>query len=85
MKSENIEQLSKLIDLGEVSPQVKLRRRSPTLLKLQWLAERVRKVERIKGEVAAGTYRVDSQLVAKSILTFSHNVDLDSSIESEND
>jgi hypothetical protein len=43
-------------------------RRSPTLLKLQWLAERVRKMERIKSEVGSGTYSVDSNLVAKAML-----------------
>ncbi len=42
--------------------------RKPTLLKLQWLAERARKCEVIRQQVANGTYRVDSEAVAKAIL-----------------
>ena len=48
------------------------RPRSHTVLKLQWLAERVRKCERIKNEIAKGTYNVSSHDVAKSML----NLDL---------
>ena len=44
------------------------RRRSPTLLKMQWLAERVRKAERIRKQVQNGTYHADSKEVAKSLL-----------------
>ncbi|MFN8391653.1 MAG: flagellar biosynthesis anti-sigma factor FlgM [Bdellovibrionota bacterium] len=45
-----------------------------TTLKLQWLAERLRKTEQIKKAVAAGTYRVESKLVAQALLGI--NVDL---------
>ena len=38
------------------------------MLKLDWLAERVRKVESIKAQVAAGEYRTDSRDVAKALL-----------------
>ncbi|MCC6932155.1 MAG: flagellar biosynthesis anti-sigma factor FlgM [Deltaproteobacteria bacterium] len=41
---------------------------NPSLIKLQWLAERARKVERIKRELEAGTYQVDSTLLAKALL-----------------
>lgn len=44
------------------------RPRKATMLKLQWLSERLRKCERIKREIEAGTYRVDSEEVAKAIL-----------------
>ena len=44
------------------------RPRKATMLKLQWLSERLRKCERIKREIQAGTYHVDSEEVAKAIL-----------------
>ena len=43
-------------------------RRSPTLLKLEWLGERLRRAERIKGELLAGTYQVSSESIAKKML-----------------
>ena len=42
--------------------------RSMTVLKLQWLAERVRKCQAIKEAVDSGTYRIPSEKVAMSIL-----------------
>ncbi|MBL7661304.1 flagellar biosynthesis anti-sigma factor FlgM [bacterium] len=51
------------------SEGIEVRRpRKATLLKLQWLAERIRKVERIKKELAEGTYAVSSEDVARSML-----------------
>ncbi len=44
------------------------RPRSATMLKLQWLAERVRKCEKIRKAVAEGSYSVDSREVAKAIM-----------------
>ncbi len=44
------------------------RRRSPTLLKMQWLAERVRNAETIRKQVQKGTYNVDSKEVARALL-----------------
>ena len=44
------------------------RPRSMTTLKLQWLAERVRKCKRIKEALENGTYSVSSEEVAKAIL-----------------
>lgn len=44
------------------------RRRNPTLLKLQWLSERVRRADRIKREIAAGTYCIDTTAVARALL-----------------
>jgi len=43
------------------------RPRSMTTLKLQWVAERVRKCRRIKEALDNGTYHVDSREVAKSL------------------
>lgn len=45
--------------------------RSMTVLKLQWLAERVRKCQAIKEAVDSGTYRIPPQKVAMSILNIS--------------
>ena len=66
IKTNRKEGSKKVFEQEQATPSV--RRRSPTLLKMQWLAERVRKCERIRKQVEAGTYEVDSQVVAKSLL-----------------
>ncbi len=43
------------------------RRRGLTSLTLEWLAEKLRRAERIKGALQEGTYQVDSGKVAKAI------------------
>ena len=43
------------------------------MLKLQWLAERLRKIDRIKQELAAGSYNVSSKKVAKSVLSMNED------------
>ncbi len=55
---------------AQTETQVKQSRRprSMTTLKLQWLAERVRKCRQLKEQIEAGSYKVDSQEVAKAIL-----------------
>jgi len=63
--SKRSEEAKKIL---EQQPEVKGPRRSPTLLKMQWLAERVRKCERIRKQVEAGTYKTDSETVAKAML-----------------
>ena len=55
-------------NFGDVKTEFKDTARKPTLLHLQWLAERVRKVERIRKELEAGTYHVDSRDIAKALL-----------------
>jgi len=45
------------------------RKRSLTSLSLQWIAERMRKTERIKAEIAAGKYSVSSADVAESLVS----------------
>ena len=46
----------------------KKRKRGITSITLGWLAERVRKAERIKEQVNSGSYDLDSEKVAASIL-----------------
>ncbi len=68
--SEQTGQNKEISGSAAKSPERTARPRSVTMLKLQWLAERVRKVERIKKQVEAGTYSVDSREVAKRVLGF---------------
>lgn len=44
------------------------RKRSLTSVTLQWLAERMRKAERIKRELEDGTYSVSTERVAASLV-----------------
>jgi anti-sigma28 factor (negative regulator of flagellin synthesis) len=44
------------------------RRRGLTSVTLQWIAEKLRRAEQIKGALQKGTYQVDSSKVAKAIL-----------------
>lgn len=70
-QKEICEELSKELEaerpskLDEGAPR---RARKATLLKLQWLAERLRKVERIRKQIDEGTYNVASDDVARAIL-----------------
>ncbi|MFM1846903.1 MAG: Anti-sigma-28 factor, FlgM [Pseudomonadota bacterium] len=54
--------------MSESEQAVKPRKRSLTSVTLQWLAERMRRSERIKAQVSEGTYQVDSAKVAASIV-----------------
>ena len=45
------------------------RRRGLTSVTLQWLAEKLRRAEKIKDALNQGTYEIDSSKVAKAILT----------------
>ncbi len=71
MERTNIQKSSEVIDLETREVQedgTPNRPRAMTTLKLQWLAERLRKTERIKKAVAEGTYHPDSVSVAKALL-----------------
>ena len=46
----------------------KPRQRSLTSLTLNWMAERVRRAERIKKQVAKGKYKVNSEEIAAAII-----------------
>ncbi len=49
------------------------RKRCLTTLKMQWVAERIRKCKRIQKEIASGSYKVDSCEVAKAILNYNRS------------
>jgi anti-sigma28 factor (negative regulator of flagellin synthesis) len=61
-------EFSQAIANQEKNNSTEKRQRSSTLLKLQWLSERMRKAERIYRQVREGTYHADSKEVAKSML-----------------
>ena len=50
------------------SNEQKLKKRSLTDLTLGWLAERLRKAEKIKEQVKSGAYQIDSSKVASAIV-----------------
>lgn len=54
--------------MSESENSPKPRRRSLTSVTLQWFAERLRRSERIKAAIDAGTYSVDSAKVAASLV-----------------
>lgn len=53
---------------NESKKSIEPRRRSLTSMTLTWLAERMRKTERLKNAVEEGAYRVNSEELAKSIV-----------------
>lgn len=70
---ENLELIRKMAEeLNKNEDEAPLRKsgrpRSMTVLKLQWLAERVRKCAKLKDQIDNGSYHVDSKEVAKKIL-----------------
>lgn len=46
----------------------KPRKRSLTEVTLGWIAERMRKAEKIKADLKSGSYQVDSKKIASAIL-----------------
>jgi len=70
---ENLDIAKKIAqELEQAEKDAPMRRsgrpRSMTVMKLQWLAERMRKCQKIKQQIDANSYRVDSTKVAKAIL-----------------
>lgn len=49
------------------------RRKGVTSLTLGWLADRMRRAEKIKAQVASGAYQVNSSQIAASILNQDKN------------
>jgi anti-sigma28 factor (negative regulator of flagellin synthesis) len=68
MENTKRQKLDNVSQLDAKSEKRSPRKRSMTTLKLQWVAERVRRCRRIKEQVQAGTYLVDSKEVAKALL-----------------
>ncbi len=52
----------------DIDGELKRRPRSPTLLNLSWLRDRLNKVKSIKAKLASSTYEVDPEKAAKAIL-----------------
>jgi anti-sigma28 factor (negative regulator of flagellin synthesis) len=44
------------------------RKRSLTSLTLDWLAEKLRRTERLREEISGGQYKVESEKIAQAIL-----------------
>ena len=70
MNNSELDKVGRLVNLNEVKAETETKRRprAMTTLKLQWLAERLRKAETIKQAIASGTYHVDSRLVARAVI-----------------
>jgi anti-sigma28 factor (negative regulator of flagellin synthesis) len=51
------------------NPESKPRKRGLTSVMLGWLAERMRRAENIKLQIESGTYQVDSEKIAASLVT----------------
>lgn len=52
----------------DIDGQLKRRPRSPTLLNLSWLRDRLGKMAQIKEKLQSGAYQVNSEDLAKSVL-----------------
>jgi anti-sigma28 factor (negative regulator of flagellin synthesis) len=46
----------------------KPRRRGLTSVTLGWLADRMRKAEKLKAQISSGEYKIDNEKIAASIL-----------------
>ncbi len=55
------------------TPSKPMRRKGITSLTLGWLADRVRRAEEIKAQVASGAYKINSSNIAASILNQEKN------------
>ena len=76
MEDTNRKQSGTVVRFSQVSQEVEAQRaevqtkrpRKATTLKLEWYAERMRKIERIKDAVNCGTYHIDSIKVARALI-----------------
>lgn len=58
-----------------IDEEIKSRPRSPTLLKLKWVAERLRKKAAVEERIKGGEYDLDSQKIAEALLNSSPETD----------
>ena len=63
-----MEENAKSPELVEVGAAEKKPRQSVTSLTLGWIAERLRRAERLKKEISSGAYQVNSSAVAQAML-----------------
>lgn len=59
--------------MNDTNDQKPPRRKGITSVTLHWIAEKLRRAERIKQELSSGTYRVDSAKVAQAIVNTNHS------------
>ena len=59
--------------MDEQMTSEKPRKRGLTDITLGWIAERLRRAEKIKEDLASGTYQVNTDKVAASILNVDEN------------
>ncbi|MDZ4786065.1 MAG: flagellar biosynthesis anti-sigma factor FlgM [bacterium] len=55
-------------DALDIEGELKQRPRSPTLLNLSWLRDRLNRVKFIKDKLASSSYKVDPEETAKAML-----------------
>ncbi len=54
--------------MSDINGQKPHRRKGLTSITLHWIAEKLRRTERIKAELAKGTYQIDSAKVAQALM-----------------
>jgi len=59
--------------MDEMNNQKPPRRKGITSVTLQWVADKLRRAQRIKEELSTGSYQIDSAKVAQAIVNNSHN------------
>jgi anti-sigma28 factor (negative regulator of flagellin synthesis) len=59
--------------MNDMNDQKPPRRKGITSVTLQWIAEKLRRSQRIKEELSTGSYQIDSAKVAQAIINNTHN------------
>jgi len=55
-------------DALDIEGELRQRPRSPTLLNLSWLRDRLNRVKQIKSKLASSSYSIDPEQTAKALL-----------------